>query len=60
MFLVFAGQGSFDYNRAGGWNDFIEEFHQEEVALAFGEKLKSQYEWVQVVDSDVRKIIWEY
>lgn len=61
MFLVFAGQYFTECNTAsGGWNDFVEDFHQESVAIAFAERLKSQYDWIQVVDSEVKKIIWDY
>lgn len=60
MFLVFAGQTVFDYTRSGGWNDLIEEFYEEEKAISFAVKLKSQFDWVQVVDFDVKKVIWEH
>lgn len=60
MFLVFAGEYTHDFYREGGWKDYIEEFYQEGVAVSFADKIKSQYDWVQVVDSDVKKVILEY
>ena len=61
MFLVFAGQYFTECGTSsGGWSDYINDFYQEDVAIAFAEKIKSQYDWIQVVDSEVKKVVWEY
>lgn len=54
MFLVFAGQDG----GLGGWKDYIESFHNEDVATSYANKILSQYDWSHVVDFDTGTIIW--